>query len=232
MATIDKKSDEIVLIADLRVLSIPIVENKEALIDLKDQSEIAYGHSPEIPDNQDYTKIRLTVYNKLIEAQKLLPQGLRFCLYEGYRSLNTQKLLFATHYQQLQKLHPEWGPAICFEETTKLVSPITNKDGSANIPPHSTGGAIDIYLINDKGIVDMGICVENWLMDVNGELSATNSNKISDQAKMYRKIMHTALESVDFVNYSTEYWHWSFGDRYWAYHKKADHAQYGTILYE
>lgn len=230
MIIIQELSNPIVLTADPRIIRIPIIENQEPLIDLKDQTEIAYGPSPEIPENLDYTKVRLTVYNKLKEAQKLLPHGLRFCIYECYRSLNTQKMLFEKHYQQLLNAHPEWNHERCFEETTKLVAPVINRDGSINIPPHSTGGALDIYLIDGKGApIDMGICVKDWLSDITGELSATNSTKISLQAKMYRKIMCQALESVGFVNYPTEYWHWSFGDRYWAYLQNLDHALYGTL---
>lgn len=221
---------EIVLIADPRVTSIPVQENHEQLIDLRDESEICYGPSPEIPNNLDYTKMRLTIYKKLVEAQKLLPNNLRFCIYEAYRSLDTQKMIFEKHYQQIQNLHPDWPKDKCFDETTKLVFPVINKDGSANIPPYATGGAFDVYLIDGKGsIVDMGICVKDWLSDVDGELSATNSNKISAAAKENRKIMLEALSAVGFVNYPTEYWHWSYGDRYWAYNKQVANAIYGLI---
>ncbi len=227
----DVTSNPIVLIADPRVVQVPIIENHDPLIDLKGQTIIAYGPSPEIPDNQDYTKMRLAVYTKLQEAQALLPQGLFFCIYESYRSVSTQKKLFDDRHQKLHALHPKWSQEQCFEETTKLVSPVINKDGSTNIPPHSTGGAFDIYLIDDAGnIVDMGICVKDWMSDTTGELSATHSDKISAQAQAYRKIMCEVLEKVGFVNYSTEYWHWSFGDRYWAYHKKSSHAIYDAIM--
>lgn len=156
--------DKIILIADACILEIPIVENQEPLIDLRNQVEIAYGPSPEIPNNQDYTKLRLTVYNKLKEAQKLLPSGLRFCIYEGYRSLTTQQMLFEKHYQQIRNMHIDWSDEQCFDETTRLVSPVINKDGSLNVPPHSTGGAFDIYLINEHGIaVDMGIYLKDSL---------------------------------------------------------------------
>ena len=227
---IKNMSNEIILIADKRILDIPVIENHEQLIDLKNQKEILYGPSPEIPDNQDYTKLRLTVYNKLIEAQKLLPRNLRFCIYEGYRSLEMQEQLFEKHHKQIKERNPEWTQERWFEETTKLVSPVINKDGSKNIPPHSTGAAFDIYLVDENSNpINMGIYVKDWLQDISGELSAMNSEKISDEAKINRKIMRDALEAVGFVNYPTEYWHWSYGDRYWAYHKNFKHAIYSTL---
>jgi D-alanyl-D-alanine dipeptidase len=73
----------------------------------------------------------------------------------------------------------------------------------------------------------MGIFTEDWMKDMDGSLSMTDSKKISPAAIKYRKIMSKALEDAGFVNYPTEYWHWSYGDRYWAYVKKQPNAIYG-----
>ena len=48
-------------------------------------------------------------------------------------------------------------------------------------------------------------------------------------ARQNRDIMSSALTKVGFVNYPGEYWHWSYGDRYWAYHAREKEALYGTI---
>lgn len=217
------------LISDQKILAIKIIENHEPMIDLKNQKEIAYGPSPEIPDNTDYTNIRKTVYDKLKQAQSLLPKDLYFCLYEGYRNIKLQKMLFDNRFKEIEKCHPDWSQNQIFIETTKLVSPVLNQDKTENIPPHSTGGAIDVYLIDNHGNpVDMGILIKDWMKDKDGSLSLTFSNKISAEAKKNRDIMSKALLAVGFVNYPTEYWHWSYGDRYWAYHKNELHAVYGS----
>jgi zinc D-Ala-D-Ala dipeptidase len=31
------------------------------------------------------------------------------------------------------------------------------------------------------------------------------------------------------VNYPTEWWHWSYGDRYWAYQSGARAARFGPL---
>lgn len=220
---------KITLIADAKVISIAIVDNEETFIDLKDQKLIAHGPSPEIPDNADYTKMRKTVYEKLLQAQALLSKGIRFCLYEGYRSLTLQNTLFHNRYTNISKHYPNWSQEQIFNETTKLVSPVVNLDGSQNVPPHSTGGAIDIYLIDEKGQpLDMGIHPKDWMKNEDGSISQTNSPLISPEAKANREIMNKALEAVGFVNYPTEYWHWSYGDRYWAYQLGHSHAIYGN----
>ncbi len=46
-----------------------------------------------------------------------------------------------------------------------------NEDGSKNIPPHATGGALGIYLIDDHGkAADMGIHPKDWMQDEGGVL--------------------------------------------------------------
>ena len=37
--------------------------------------------------------------------------------------------------------------------------------------------------------------------------------------------MSRALSTAGFVNYPTEYWHWSYGDRYWAFAKRQKEMQ-------
>ncbi|MBN9227660.1 MULTISPECIES: M15 family metallopeptidase [Legionella] len=221
--------EPILLIADPKIVAIPVIDNQDPMIDLINYSEISYGPSPEIPNNTDYTKMRKTVYEKLKQAQSLLPVGLRFCLYESYRSLTLQKALFDTRYEKVKNKHPEWSSEQIFTETTRLVSPVINQDGSPNIPPHSTGAAIDVYLINEQGeTIEMGIHPKDWMEDIDGSLSLTASEIITEEAKKNRTLMSNVLESVGFVNYLNEYWHWSYGDRYWAYYKQQPFALYDT----
>lgn len=226
------RQSSITLIADPVVLAVPIKETNEPLIDLRQEKLIVYGPSPEIPDNHDYTYLRKTVYEKLKEAQTSLPKGLRFCVYEGYRSLALQKMLFEKQEANIKRQHPGWSAVQIFNETTKLVSPVVNFDKSHNIPPHLTGGAFDVYLIDEQGeAVDMGIHPKEWMQDVGGKLSLTASRYISTAAQKNRRLMSEALTAVGFVNYPTEYWHWSYGDRYWAHAKQAKHAVYGSVTH-
>jgi len=223
------QTENIILISDPKILSVHIADNNESMVDLTKQKIIMYGPSPEITNNTNYTKIRKTVYEKLKTAQSLLPKGLRFCIYEGYRGLPLQKMLFDKQFEKVKKKHPDWSQDEIFTETTKLVAPVVNQDGSKNIPPHSTGGAVDIYLVDSTGRpIDMGIHPKDWMNDNDGSLSLTSSHVISAEAQKNRKIMSDVLSDVGFVNYPTEYWHWSYGDRYWAYHKNKSHTIYDS----
>ncbi len=219
---------EFILISDPEILKIATCENNEEFVDLVDQTTIAFGPSPEIPNNSDYTKIRKKVYEMLVRAQNILPSGIKLCIYEGHRSLELQEKLYSHRYNKVKIINTSWDHKQIFLEATKLVAPLINLDGSKNIPPHSTGGAVDVYLIDENGKkLDMGIETDNWINDIDGKLSKTDSNVISELAINNRKIMSYVLKKVGFINYPTEYWHWSYGDRYWAYHKRKNYAIYG-----
>lgn len=227
---IAKADVKILLLADPEIITIPVQDNGEPLIDLKNQNVIAYGPSPEIPNNTDYTKMRKTVYEKIVAAQKNLPNNWKFCIYEAYRSLNLQQKLFEDRYALLQKLNPSWEHEKIFTECTRLVSPVINLDGSRNVPPHSTGGAIDIYVVDTNGeVVEMGLKLADWMHDIDGSISVTNSSKISTDAQRNRDIMSKVLAEQGLINYQNEYWHWSYGDRYWAHYSKQNFAFYGSV---
>lgn len=220
----------ITLISDPKVIAIPIHDLHEPMIDLRDKGDIFIGPSPEIENNQNYTFMRYTVYKKLKEAQTRLPKNHFFCLYEAYRSPQLQEQLFAIHLSNTKLRHPTWTEQDIFKEATKLFSPMKHLDGSSNVPPHSTGAALDVYLVDQNGeTLDMGIHPKDWMQDKDGSLSLTQSEIISPMAQKNRSLMSRALSSVGFVNYPTEYWHWSYGDRYWAYCKHKSYAIYGTI---
>lgn len=220
--------EEIVYIADPKVLGISISECSEPLIDLKHQTTLQYGPPPENEFTAPcYTKVRKTVYDKLCKAQDDLPDGWYFRLYEGFRSLDVQKMLFDQEYERVVARYPHKQHAELFKETTRLISPVINLDGSMNIPPHNTGGAVDVEIINEDGyLIDMGMEAKDWI-NVHPDLCLLDYQGISAKAKQNRKILFQVMSAHGFINYPTEWWHFSFGDRYWAYCSKKPHAFYG-----
>jgi D-alanyl-D-alanine dipeptidase len=225
-------SKETVVVYEQPVLAdVEVREVSEAIIDLRQQNAICYQTSQEVKRfNPNYSKIRKTVYDMLIEAQTLLPANLRLCVNEGYRSHKSQDLLFKHRLNQIKAANPAFSYTEAFAETAKLISPVTNLDGTVNILPHATGGAIDVYLVNDKGkAVDMGLYPKDWRRsDIYKNQSRIDSEVISEEARYYRDQMAYALAAVGFVNYPNEYWHWSYGDSYWAYHT-GNYAIYGSL---
>ena len=220
---------KIIYITDPKVLAIPIMESNEPLIDIRDYNNLQYGPPPECSLTEKYyTKVRKTVFEKLCQAQTNLPKGWYFRLYEGFRSLQVQQSLFEHEYKRVVARYPNETDKFHFHEATRIVSPVINFDGSQIIPAHNTGGAVDIEVITEGSqLIDMGMAAKDWC-NVDPEICLTDCKLISKTAQHNRKLLLEIMQDQGFINYSTEWWHFSYGDRYWAHHQPIKQAIYGS----
>lgn len=209
------------LISDPKIWAMQVQDCGEQLVDL---GKLNYQIKLERASFYDgYTKVRESVVKKLNEARELLPQGFDFFFSEGHRPITLQNEMYNEYYAHLAAAHPDWDDAKLKIETSKYVAP------AKDVPPHSTGGAIDITLIDANGNeVDMGSILDET-PDKNENRNFTYAKNITETARTNRGILINALQQVGFVNYPAEWWHWSYGDKYWAYHAKQSHAIYASI---
>ncbi len=222
--------EKIIYIADPEILSIPIIECHEPLVDAKESDLLLYGPPPECELTAPcYTKMRKTIFEKLCRAERDLPNGWRLRLYEGFRSLAVQQMLFEQEYHRVLCRLPDVSDEDRFHETTRLISPVRHMDGSLNIPPHNTGAAIDIEILTAHGeLLDMGMTAKDWVT-VSPELCMTKCSLIDKKTQKNRDFLLELMQAHGFVNYPTEWWHFSYGDRYWAYFSNAPSAMYGSV---
>ena len=85
-------------------------------------------------------------------------------------------------------------------------------------PPHSTGAAVDVTLVDETGYpVDMGSAIDEL-----SELSfpqhfADAVDEAGKAAHEMRSLLFTSMESAGFIGHPKEWWHFSFGDQIWAW---------------
>jgi D-alanyl-D-alanine dipeptidase len=211
----------IVLMSDPRVAAIPIVDCGEPLVDARTGGDLLIDDR-RADATGAFTHLRKGVLDRLLHAQALLPDGLRLLFIEGYRPPGLQQQYFEQYAQELRTDNPTWSPEQIREASSRFVSP-------PEIAPHSAGAAIDVTLVTAEGVeLDMGTRV-----NANPQESAgacyTGADSISHHTRANRTVLGTALSAAGFVNYATEWWHWSHGDRYWALTTRAAHACYGPI---
>jgi D-alanyl-D-alanine dipeptidase len=164
--------------------------------------------------------VRRSVAEMLDAAQRRLPEGVHLELLEGYRPLRIQRRLFAAAYRHLRSRHPRWSPTQLREAANVLVA-----DPTVAPPPHSTGGAVDVMLVDAEGRrLDMSSPLP-W-----SELSApTDCAGLSAEARANRALLVDVLAGAGLTNYAGEWWHWSFGEPGWAVRTGAAHAVYGPV---
>lgn len=199
------------------MLAIPIVDNGERIVNVRDfssriviemeeQSRKAQG----ITDNSCF--VRESVAFRLDLAQRSLPEGLRIKLVDGFRPLDAQMKMYDDLYSQLRKDNPAWSEPEVAEETENWIS--NPYDLGNRVPPHLTGGAVDLTLIDQYGReLNMGAAVNS----TDKAVSPFHSGSISRSERKNRMLLGRAMAAQGFVNYSEEWWHWSYGDRRWAF---------------
>ncbi|AWS43163.1 M15 family metallopeptidase [Streptosporangium sp. 'caverna'] len=210
---------EVVILSDPRIAAVPIKECGEPLVDLRTLEAIRVDQR--LADHEGaYAHIRLSVADRLVAAQTRLPHELRLLVVEGYRPPSLQHQYFTASVAHHRATHPGWDERRASVEASRYVSP-------PDVAPHSTGGAIDLTLCTPSGAeLPMGTPVNATPPDA-GEECYTASTAISHEARENRSILSSAMVSTGFVNYPTEWWHWSYGERYWAFITEARYARYG-----
>jgi D-alanyl-D-alanine dipeptidase len=193
-----------------------VYDNHEKLVDVRVECpgvmyEIASylnqdGNHPS--ETEDAYFVRESVADMISTAQSYLPKGIKFLLRCGYRTPGVQARQYKKDYEDLRQENPTWEKATLDIEIEKRTDP-------PEVGPHCTGGAIDISIISENGKkIDMGTNMGVFNLD-----TYTESTTISSRASNNRQILIDAMTRAGFLNFPGEWWHWSYGDREWAYAK-------------
>ncbi|WP_225840240.1 M15 family metallopeptidase [Streptomyces sp. NK08204] len=209
-----------ILLSDPRVSDTPVADCGEPLADIATCPAIALD-----PRERDeagaYGRVRTGVLERLSSASERLPAGVGLLVIEGHRSPAEQARRFALYEDRL-RASGITDPAELRRRTSAFVSPV-------EVAPHCAGAAVDLTLVDRDGVeLDMGGAVnghrtgdERWCpFDAPG---------LSPSARDNRNLLAGCLREEGFVNYPSEWWHWSYGDRYWALMTGAPAAVYGPI---
>lgn len=164
--------------------------------------------------------VRETVAKKLMEAKSLLPEGYTFQVLDAWRPYTVQKALFDNYCETLmnaakgemteEELREKACEFVSFPDKSKRVSYV-----------HSTGGAVDITLLDPHGSkLDMGTGFDDF-----SEKSYTawyEQHGGSEQIKRNRRLLCNVLCACGFTNYPAEWWHYDFGDSFWAFYTEKE----------
>jgi D-alanyl-D-alanine dipeptidase len=91
----------------------------------------------------------------------------------------------------------------------------------AESAPHRTGAAADLTLCDANGAeLPMGGA---------GPADPTGDAPPDAAARANRRILSDAVSAAGLINLPTAWWHWSFGDAYWAVVTGAPAARYGPV---
>lgn len=223
--------------------AIPIVECNQPLVPIPDDRFLLENPPAYVKLGADYQGkspyyLREGVLRRLIQAREKLAQiqpQWRIKIFDAYRPVWVQQFMVDYTFNsicvdrslEINTLTPEEKASI-YEEVYQIWA--IPSDNPLTPPPHSTGSAIDLTLVDENGKeVDMGGEID--------ELSARSNpnyykNYTNPQAKVFHQNREILLEIMTyggFRRHQGEWWHFSYGDQMWAWLQNSDAIISGSI---
>lgn len=167
-----------------------------------------------IPEAVQACYLRQEVYRRLLQAAEKLPAGYRFKVFDGWRPLSVQKFLFEAYRERITKQYRN----LPRNEVEKIVDTfVFPPSEDVNFPPpHTTGGAIDLTIVDEKNReLDMGSTFDEF-----GDSAHTRffERKNSAAVADHRRMLYNVMISEGFTNLPTEWWHYDYGTNFWAFY--------------
>lgn len=204
--------------------SVEIRENGDKLVDLAQLGfliEPKYFQQGFSTDSRIF--LRESVAQKLLQAEKALPKGLRFKIWDAYRSRDVQNNIYQWYWKNVQQQHPDWSEAQLKLEVGKFVTPPYEAD---RIPPHATGGTVDLTLVDSTGAeLDMGTDFDFFGPEAGPLFYEIFKTKPAVTAN--RRMLRGVMEAQGFTLEQDEWWHFDYGNQIWALKSGAPFAIYG-----
>ena len=200
---------------------IQIKECNEPLVDIKKLCpDLIIDLGKERTRREKTAYLRKTVAEMVCRAKDNLPDNTTFIIRDAWRPQYVQEKIIKQFIKSFSKKHTNWSRGKIIKEVEKYVAPSDGKYSSG----HMTGGAVDLRLWKNNRKVSMKSSKLTYQ-----ENAKSFQPKLPRRIQKNREIMFYALKKAGLSNYPKEYWHWSYGDIWWAKRNKEKVAVYGII---
>lgn len=228
---------------------IPIQDCGEALVAIPlEQFSVVTPHPYEVlgapyGDRSPYY-LREAVLHSLCQAQTILQQTYpdwQIQIFDAYRPIPVQQFMVDHAYGQLldaKALNPQTlstDQEHALRQEVYQFWAVPSPDPSTP-PPHSTGAAIDITLVNEsQEPIEMGSPIDEISDRSYPNYFATQPNPTAQTYHHHRQILYNSMAQAGFTQHPNEWWHFSKGDQLWAWLRQQDEpnkkwvAHYGRV---
>jgi D-alanyl-D-alanine dipeptidase len=162
-----------------------------------------------LPGSSETMYARVQVVRLLEEAVANLPEEFGLVVLDAWRSPELQKVLHNHHYASGSQLREGY---VADPKSTKW------------IPPHQTGGAIDVTL-SWRG-VPLALGTDFDSFEAAARIDSLERDKAREPDRSLRRLLVHVLIDAGFCPYLQEWWHFSHGDQIWAINLGLPRAKY------
>lgn len=202
------------------VLSVPVQEIGDPFVTLKTAgSRNAIGKYAALTDmKEDFPNIpvRTEVADMLNLANSMLKRvnaDYQLVVTYGFRSLEVQQ----QYFDEQRRKYP-------LANDDEMLEVIHRSIAVPEVAGHPTGGAVDVYIMDTRTGESLNFGTPIYTFDSKDVY--TFSPFIDEEAQKNRWLLRETLMTVGFAPYDGEWWHFSFGDKEWAFYYQQPCAVY------
>jgi zinc D-Ala-D-Ala dipeptidase len=183
-------------------------------------------------ENTSPFMVRTGVLERLRQAQTNLQThypDYRLQIFDAYRPVAVQQFMVDWTFQQQLAIHQLKASELTPEQHQKILETVYQfwavpSNNPATPPPHSTGAAVDLTLVDLEGNpLNMGSDID----EISERSYPDYFSSINNTFHHNRMILKTTMLSAGFNQHEREWWHFSYGDQLWAFDQKQPTAIYG-----
>ncbi|MBD0334642.1 MAG: M15 family metallopeptidase [Cyanobacteria bacterium Co-bin13] len=223
--------------------SVPIQDCGEPLVPLPpDQFDLASPHfyqslgAPYADKSPFY--LRQGVLAALIQAQAALTvecPGWRIRVFDAFRPVAVQQFMVDYTFHELTQIQgldeadlPNDQRQVLMEQVYQFWAPPSLDP--AMPPPHSTGAAVDVTLVDPHGSeIDMGSPIDEISARSFPDHFAGSDDPSEQQWHCNRSLLNQVMTAAGFRRHPQEWWHFSLGDQLWAWLRSQENGHPGEI---
>src|SRR3989344_3235714 len=206
--------------------AVPIAETHDPFVDVIERAEherLPVVFAPAAPEDSPRCYLRRDAANRLMNAARTLKEhsqgALALKITDAFRPLVLQRKYFEAISRDIAAREGLRGKELWRRASEFIADP----DGC---PPHTTGGAVDCTIIVQKSGKELPM---GTAIDTVDDRSNFWHPEIRGAERQNRQLLFRIMTAAGFVNAATEWWHYSFGDQYWAAFLAKPQAIYGKV---
>ena len=143
--------------------------------------------------------VRSGIADRLQVAAAMLPSSFSLAVFDGWRSATTIEALWHHYYGPGSTLPPGY---------------VADPSHPSLVPPHATGGAVDVTLAVLGVPINLGTAFDDFTDEA--AAAAFEDPHRDPMVRNLRRLLHFAMSAAGFVGLESEWWHFSCGDQSWG----------------
>ncbi len=171
--------------------------------------------------------LRAGVIQRLLNARTQLQHqypDLDLIIFDAYRPVAVQQFMVDYSLREQAKARSLDPDALTDRQHTDLMATVLQfwaipSDDPLDPPPHSTGSAVDLTLCDrhTQQVLDLGSAIDEISERSYPDHFARSDHPDAPIFDHRRQILRTVMIQQGFAQHPHEWWHFSYGDRLWAW---------------